>query len=186
MPANDPVITYSVDISVAARLVSDYSFGVIRKALTDASMSAAKITSTLRFPAEQAAIMHRNAKVNLAAQYRMYGATGDAVLKVFEANRKLPDADVIALMAKKIEDLLKQGRLVSRHVVDTARYRQRNVIDIGVNSTRAVAGSTFNLHGLTKAFNKLQADGYIAHFIDETNKSNSCWHIEVVPNAKKL
>ncbi|MCP6417715.1 hypothetical protein NL482_26510, partial [Klebsiella pneumoniae] len=75
MPPVVPDVTYAADIAPASRLVSDYGFAVIRKALTDAGMTAGKITSTLRFPAEQAAIMHRNAKADLTAQFRMYGAT---------------------------------------------------------------------------------------------------------------
>jgi len=33
---------------------------------------------------------------------------------------------------------------------------------------------------------RLETDGYIKKFIDETNKSNTCWHVEIIPNAKAL
>src|SRR6185369_4980361 len=97
-----------------------------------------------------------------------------------------PADAVIALMAKKIEAQLATGRQVSRHVTTTAGYAKLNVIDLGVNSTRAAAGPTFNLGALTKAFAKLQAEGFIKTFIDETAKSNTCWHLEIVPDARPL
>lgn len=185
-PGGSVAVTYGKDVSAAARLVSPYGFKVIERAVGHAAMSAAVITSTIRFPAEQAAIMYRNAKTDLAAQFRLYGATGDEVLKVFRDHREQPQAEVIALMQTKIEELLARGRLVSRHVVTASAYANLNVIDIGVNSTRSVAGRSFNLAALTRAFQALKADGFIRDFIDETKKSNSCWHLEVVPNARPL
>lgn len=179
-------VTYGTGVPATAQLVSPYAIDVIKKALVAAGMKAGVITSTLRLPDEQAATMYKNAVKDLAAQLRLYGATGDEVLKVYRDNKTQPAATVIALMKKKIEDLLAQGRQVSRHVTTTAGYARLNVIDIGVNSTRAAAGPSFNLNGLTKAFSKLQTEGYIKTFIDETAKSNTCWHLEIVPNAKPL
>jgi len=179
-------VTYGADVPAAAKLVSPYAIDVIKKALTAAGMNAGVITSTLRLPDEQAATMYKNAVKDLAAQLRLYGATGDEVLKVYRDNKTQPAATVIALMKKKIEDQLAQGRQVSRHVTTTAGYARLNVIDIGVNSTRRAAGASFNLEGLTKAFTKLKTEGYIKTFIDETAKSNTCWHVEIEPNAKPL
>ncbi|HEY6814206.1 MAG TPA: hypothetical protein VI168_01580 [Croceibacterium sp.] len=181
-----PSVTYGNGVAAEARLVCPYAIEVIRKALVAAGVKAAVITSTLRLPAEQAATMHKNAVKDLQAQFALYGATGDEVLKVFQANRTQPAATVIALMTKKIEQQLEGGRQVSNHVTTPAGYAKRNVIDIGVNSTKAAAGSSFSLNGLTRAFAKLQADGFIAKFIDETGRSNTCWHLEIVPDAKPL
>ncbi len=180
------MVTYADDIATESRIVDSYAIAVIEKALTAAKMTAAKITSTLRLPAEQAAIMYRNAAVNLDAQYKMYGAAGDAVLDIYKANKAKPQADVVALMADKIQALLDGGRQVSNHVSTPEKYKKLNIIDIGVNSTRKVAGKSFNLAALTKAFTSLEKQGYIRKLIDETQKSNSCWHLEIVPGAKKL
>jgi peptidoglycan hydrolase-like protein with peptidoglycan-binding domain len=185
-PAGPITVTYGAGVPAAARLVSSYAIEVIKKALDRAGMSAGVITSTLRLPDEQAATMYKNALKGLQAQFRLYGATGDEVLKVFEANKKEPEATVIALMTKTIEKQLASGKQVSRHVTTAAGYARLNVIDIGVNSTKAAAGQTFDLNKLTKAFGKLQSEGYIKTFIDETGKSNTCWHLEIVPNAKPL
>lgn len=46
--------------------------------------------------------------------------------------------------------------------------------------------SFFSVKKFTAVLKALTEDGYIKKFIDETGKSNKCWHIEVVPNAKKI
>jgi hypothetical protein len=180
------MVTYASDIPAASQIVDPYSIAVIEKALRTAKMTAAKITSTIRLAPEQAAIMYRNAAVNLTKQYAMYGATGDAVLDVYKANQAKPKAEVVKLMTAKIEELYAKGRAVSNHLSTPEKYKSLNIIDIGVNSTAAVAGKSFNKTGLTKAFRALETAGYIRKFIDETAKSNNCWHLEIVPNAKKL
>jgi hypothetical protein len=181
-----PKVTYGDGVDQELRLVSDYAIKVVKKALVAAKMSAAVITSTLRLPQKQAEIMYGNAAINLAKQYELYGANGDAVLKVYETNKAKAKAEVIKLMAEKVEELLKAGKQVSNHVATTTSYATYNVFDIGVNSTKAKAGKTFNLAGLTKAFQALKKEGYISTFIDETAKSNTCWHLEIVPGAKAL
>jgi hypothetical protein len=179
-------VTYKTDVPAAARLVSAYGIKVIEKAIDAAGMNAAVITSTLRLPAEQAAIMYRNAVQNLTGQYKLYGSTGDEVLDVYAANKAKPKAEVVELMKNKIEELANKGKRVSNHVTTVERYALLNIVDIGVGSTRTAAGATFNLAKLTEAFRKLEKDGYIKKFIDETAKTNQCWHLEIVPNAKPL
>lgn len=187
VPGTDTIlVTYSSGVPPTAQLVSSYSIGVIRKALAAAGMKAAVMTSTLRLPQEQAATMYKNAAKNLTAQFQLYGPTGDEILQVYKANKDKPADVVIALMKKKIEEQLAKGKQVSRHVTTPQGYASLNVIDIGVNSTRAAAPTSFNQNGLTKAFAKLASEGYIKTFIDETAKSNTCWHLEIVPNAKPL
>ena len=75
---------------------------------------------------------------------------------------------------------------VSLHVTTPEKYKLKNIIDIGVNSTQSAAGVSFNKAAITAAFKKAEKDGYINKFIDETNKSNNCWHVEIVPNVKAL
>jgi CTP:phosphocholine cytidylyltransferase-like protein len=108
------------------------------------------------------------------------------VLKVYKANQNRSESQVLQQMEAKIESLLKQGRKTSKHVVTTDQYRACNIIDIGVNSTRKMCGKSFSAEKFTKALKDLQADGYIDKLIDETKKTNTCWHIEIKPNAKLL
>lgn len=183
------MITYHKDVPEERRIASDYALRVIERALTTAGMKAAMITSTLRLPAEQAEIMYRMAKKDIQEQFRLYGATGDEVIKVFKTHQDKPKDEVVELMRQKIEDLADRGKRVSLHVVSFEQYKRLNVIDLGMNSTASVAGSTFtpkSKAALTAAFEKLKRQGYLANFIDETAKPNKCWHVEVVPNAKPL
>jgi hypothetical protein len=179
-------VTYSSSISASKKIVDPYTISVIELALKKVGMPQAVITSTIRTPDEQAHIMYRNAKKNLSGQFRLYGPTGDEVLKVYKANQKRPESEIIKRMKEKIESLLKTGRRTSNHVVTTTQYKALNIVDIGVNSTKSVCGTAFNLAKFTQAIKDLRTDGYIVRFIDETSKSNSCWHIEVKPNNKPL
>lgn len=179
-------VTYHKDVAASVRIVSDYAIRVIERGLVAAGVKAAVITSTLRTPAEQARTMYGMASANLAAQFELYGATGDEVLKVFRDNRALPKDAVVELMRVRIEALHAQGRRVSLHVATPEAYAKLNIIDLGVNSTRAVAGATLDVAKLSAAFTRLKTQGYIREFIDETKKKNNCWHLEIVPDAKAL
>jgi lysozyme family protein len=181
-----PKVTYADSVEQDERLVSDYAIKVVKKALVAAKMSAGVITSTIRLPQKQAEIMYGYASKNLAQQYKLYANAGDQVLKVFEDNRTKSKAEVIALMTAKVEALYDKGIKVSNHVSTVTGYSAYNVFDIGVNSTKAKAGKTFNLAGLTKAFEALKKEGYLADFINETMKTNNCWHLEIVPGSKAL
>jgi len=107
----------------AKRIVSKKSLNVINKAVEEAGMDGAMITSTIRSPERQAKIMYRYASIDLESQKRLYGATGDKVLTVFEANLKKKSKDeIIKMMAKRIEELSVGSKRVSRHCVSPAQY----------------------------------------------------------------
>lgn len=178
-------ITYSSDISENRRIVSSYAIKVIKIALKECGMNHAVITSTLRTPEDQASIMYKNAKINFEKQKELYGKNGDEVLDVFKDNKDKPKDDVIKLMKEKIEKLLEKDKKVSNHCITLESFKKMNTFDIGLNSTKAKS-KKFNKEKLTKAFQDLEKQGYIKHFIDETMKSNSCWHLEIVPNAKSI
>lgn len=183
---NGVKVNYSSSLPSTKQIVSPYAISVVKLALQTAGMPQAVITSTIRTPDEQARIMYKNAKKNLTKQFQLYGSTGDEVLKVFEDNQNLTEPEIIKLMKEKIEALLKQNRRTSNHVVSETQYKTLNIFDIGVNSTRSVCGSNFNIERFTNALNELKTNGYIDRVIDETKKSNSCWHIEIEPNIKPL
>ncbi|MCS0356423.1 peptidoglycan-binding domain-containing protein, partial [Vibrio diabolicus] len=65
LSTTDYSVSYKSSLSSDKRLVSSYSINVIRLALAQAGMKCAVITSTLRFPEEQASIMYRNARIDL-------------------------------------------------------------------------------------------------------------------------
>ncbi len=185
-PAGQATVVYKDSLSSWERIVDPYCFNVIKMVMSNAGCSKGVISSTIRTPEEQVDIMYKNAKASLSGQYDLYGSNGDAVLKIYENNKQKPEAEVKKLMVDKVKDLLKSGKRVSLHVTTPENYKNRNIIDVGVNSTQSAAGATFNKNAITEAFKKAEKDGYIAEFIDETNKSNNCWHVEIVPNAKTL
>jgi len=179
-------VTYSNSIPQAKQIVSTYAISVIKMALKNAGMEQAVITSTIRKPDEQAKIMYKNAEKNLAAQFKLYGQTGDKVLNVYNENKTKSKDDVIKLMTDEIVAQLKRGNKTSKHVVTEQQFQSLNIFDIGVNSTRATGEAAFNLQKFTTALNALENEGYISKLIDETKKSNSCWHIEIKPNIKAI
>lgn len=178
-------ISYSQSITQDKRIVSNYTFEVIKMALQASGNNAAVITSTIRTPTEQASIMYGNASKDLKGQYDLYGTQGDKVLDVFKANKSKSKDDVIKLMAAKIEELAKTGLRVSKHCVTEEIYKTINVLDIGVNSTLE-KNPGFKKKKFTEALTSLKKDGYISTLIDETSKVNSAWHIEVKVNKKPL
>jgi len=179
-------VTYKHNLPTSDRIVSQYSINVIKMALKESGMSHAVITSTIREPNEQAAIMYRNAVSDFKEQKRLYGRNGDTVLEVYKANKDKPKAGVIKLMEEKIIELAKakpRKKLVSKHYVPKDDYLKTNIIDIGVNSTKNVS-KNFNTGKFTKALQGLEKEGYIEKFIDETKKSNKAWHIEIKVSSK--
>lgn len=178
-------VSYKSDIKQKDQIVSNYAKLVIKLALKESGMTKAVITSTLRSPKEQATIMLRNAKKDLSEQFRLYGRHGDTILNLYKKNKTKTDSELIKLMEDKILDLEKEGALVSKHCVSITNYKKKNIIDIGVNSTRK-ADKSFNQKKFTNALKNLAKEGYIKKFIDETGKSNQCWHIEVTPDIKAI
>ena len=152
-------------------------------ALKESGLKTAVITSTIRTPEEQAAIMLENAKKNLDKQYDLYGDSGDLVLDVYKENKS--KADVLKLMIAEIKRLESSGERVSKHCVSKETYLRHNVIDVGLNSMKA-ANSSFDQKKFTAALKKLKDEGYLEVLIDETMKSNSAWHFEIQVNKKAL
>ncbi|PKM45692.1 MAG: peptidoglycan-binding protein [Gammaproteobacteria bacterium HGW-Gammaproteobacteria-1] len=177
-------VAYS-GVNEGSKIVSDYSINVIKLALKEAGMNKAVITSTIRTAEEQAQIMLKNAKKDLAAQYRLYGSKGDSVLKLYADNKAKSDAEVVKLMVAKIDEITKGGSRVSQHCVSVDTYKKINIIDLGFNATKAVC-KNFDAVKFTNALKSLESEGYIDKLIDETKKSNSCWHLEIKPNKKSI
>ena len=171
------VVTYKEDLPADKRVVSQKSIEIIRLAFSRAGAKHAVITSTLRTPDEQARVMYRNAKQDLDSQFKLYGRAGDKVLTVYKENYSA--TNVIDLMAKKIESLLRKGEKVSKHCTTFDEYEKVNIIDLGVNSMLSLNNHDKSLiNKISNQFIIMKHEGKI-RFIDETNKSNRCWHIEV-------
>lgn len=182
---NEAHVTYASDIPENRRIVSTYAINVVKLALIESKMTHAVITSTLRTPQDQAEIMYKNAKLNFSGQYDLYGTNGKAVLDVYKENKSKSKEAITKIMKEKIESLIKEGEKTSQHCVTIESFNSLNTFDIGLNSTR-LKSRNFNKDQLTKALRELEKQGYIKKFIDETRKTNSCWHLEIAPHAKDI
>ncbi len=158
-------VSYKNSVKKNRRVVSEYALSIIKIAIKESGMSTAVITSTLRTPEEQASIMLKNAKIDLKKQYRLYGKNGDAVLKVYDENRNNPDVEILKLMIDKINELEKTNRRVSNHCISMDNYQKKNIIDIGLNSTKN-ANISFNKEKFTKALESLNKEGYTRSVIE--------------------
>jgi hypothetical protein len=114
----------------------------------------------------------------------MYAGPGDSVLKVYKKNSTKDKDAVISLMEQKIIDLLNTNERTSKNCVTPEKYKKLYIIDIGVYSTKSVCGKEFHQTKFTNALKHLESNGYIEKYIDETKKSNACWHVEIIPNKK--
>lgn len=178
-------VSYASDIAENRRVVSAYAIQVVKLALFEAGMNHAVITSTLRTPEDQAEIMYKNAKTDIAQQQKLYGDYGDSVLDIYQTNKAKSKDAVIKLMKEKIENLLKNGHRVSNHCITMDSFKSLNSFDIGVKSTKD-RSNNFDKKGLTNAFLKLVRQGYIKKFHDETMLKNNCWHLEITPHVKSI
>jgi hypothetical protein len=95
--------------------IPDAAGKILIDTLNSAGLPGAFITSTVRTPASQAAAMYKNAKENLPRELKLYGAYGDAVLKVYQDS--LTAGDDQATTIAKMESLInKQGINVWEHL----------------------------------------------------------------------
>ncbi|MGJ8604462.1 MAG: peptidoglycan-binding domain-containing protein [Marivita sp.] len=185
-------VVYKSDLADWRRIVHDYSFAVIEMVMQNAGVKTGVITSTIRSLDIQIDTMYTYCSKSwtnnqdVLEQYELYGSTGDEIIKVFEANRTKPEAECKRAMKARGEELALQGRRISRHICSPTEYAARNIIDIGMGSTAAASPATYNAGAITNAIKKAVADGYIAKFVDETNISNQCWHLEIIPYAVPL
>jgi len=132
----DAAVTLSWGSHARKDVVAESSLEILRDVLGGAGLRHATITSTARTAADQARAMYQNLigkgkGQGVAAQHRLYGPAGDAVVDTFvELRDKGLSAEAIRDgMRAKIEEL-GPGK-VSRHCADPTKL---NVIDLGPNS----------------------------------------------------
>jgi len=153
-------------------VVTTKSINLIKEILSKAGLSSCTITSTIRTPDKQAAIMYDNCESTGAqTQYNIYGSYGDQVIDVYVSGKKAGSsrATIVTNMTNKINSL--GPRNVSAHCATYAQYATYNVFDI---SSSSIANKTNFLNQL----NQYKSSGKITKYIDETS-TNGCYHIEI-------
>lgn len=182
--ADESQVSFSNDLDHVSRdVVSQYTISIIKKALSMAGVKHGVITSTIRTPQKQANILYQNNVVGTGAV--RYREPGNKIINDAKERKKKGETKEsnVKKMIEEIERYAQHGQRVSMHCVPLYAYRVLNVVDLGVNSTRA-KNSSLNSAALTKAFRDLERQGLIRKFIDETSLSNHAWHIEVPQNSQ--
>ena len=113
------------DVSVVATSTTE----IIRRAAEASKNPEVRITSTIRTPADQARIMFGN----LEAGNRInYAAPGREVVAIYDTGKKAREAASVIKqkMTTRIEQLAREGLLVSRHCVPVDMYEKCNIVDV--------------------------------------------------------
>ncbi len=133
-------VTIDFASGVNSSKVSAYSIVVLKDIMLKAAVDSVTISSVARDAAEQAAAMYKNIqKTDLPTQRDLYGAAGNKVLDVYEADTKAKKVAqmIIADMQKKIEEI--GTSKVTRHAGDQSKV---NVFDVGPNSVTPQANKS--------------------------------------------
>jgi hypothetical protein len=150
------------------RKVSQRSLDVITSLMTVAGVSEVVITSVQRSAAEQAHAMYTNCvQHGSESQFKLYGESGDEVVRVFVASQGKTSDQIIAAMTAKIIEIGPSN--VSHHCAEPSKL---NVIDI--SATRIPAGARLNFH------NAIRKESRIVRFFDPfTDPKDPAFHIEI-------
>ncbi len=167
------------------------TINVVKGLLRYAGTASAGVSSTIRTAEDQARIMLEyllkgattmaQIQANIDEQHNLYKPTGDKVIDVYEeqiADYTTVDeikANAIAIhqaMVDKIKELYNNDppELVSNHCVAPEKYALKNVLDIPIAYLTAKARDLFR-----QAASATLGSG----FIDESNKKNKAFHLEV-------
>lgn len=110
-------------------VVSPTTIEIIRTAAENSKNPEIRVTSTIRTPVNQARAMFNNLESGIRINYRN---PGKQVIAVYDRGKKeqLRDTAIMVEMREKIEELAREGQLVSRHCVPIDMYMKRNILDV--------------------------------------------------------
>jgi hypothetical protein len=168
-------IKYKIDPDCKDQ-ISIRSMTILKEMLFEINVKNATISSTRRSYEHQAQIMIsliENKGINKA--YSLYGENGDQVIKVYKDAKKAQQKpmEIKNSMIKKIEQLSREGKLVSKHCVSIEIYAKYNVFDISPDSIPQLTHDIFKeVLQIYKTRNK------ITHFIPFKD-NEPAFHIEI-------
>ncbi|MDG5817055.1 hypothetical protein QA601_18300 [Chitinispirillales bacterium ANBcel5] len=117
-------------------ILSRKSMQILSEAALNSGHDSITVSSTIRYPIQQANAMYNN----LSNGNRIrYAAPGRAVTAVYDegVERNLNRETIINNMVTKITQLAKEGKRVSLHCVPEEVYNKLNVVDISLNNLSA-------------------------------------------------
>jgi hypothetical protein len=136
------------------------------------------VTSTIRYPSQQANAMY----TNLSNGKRLkYAAPGMEVTAVYDdCVKKGYDKDkTIQKMIDKINLLSQEGKLVSKHCVRVEEYNKLNIVDIDIPATKVQdfineLAKDDNVERIFHDMSNIKDSGKIARLAKEP-----CIHVEI-------
>ena len=123
-------VTFSNKLEIdRQKLLSQNSLNILGEAAKKIGYENITITSTIRYPHQQAEAMYTNL---LNGKRLNYAAPGMAVTAVYDDCIKQKDdkATTIRKMTEKINNLAQEGQRVSKHCVGIEEYNKLNIVDI--------------------------------------------------------
>jgi hypothetical protein len=118
------------------RVLSNRSIELLERVAKEIEQNSLTVTSTIRFPRNQAVAMYNNLENGRNIRYAQPGR--DVVAVYHQSKRdKLSREETINKMVKKIEELARNGQRVSLHCVPVDEYNRLNVIDVSYLSNDA-------------------------------------------------
>lgn len=160
-------VTLSFGTNANDEAVSAYSRTVLKSILRSATITSATITSTARTAADQARVMYNNLESHgVTSQHKLYGASGDKVIDMYEQEKKLKKtaAEIKAAMEALIMEIGPSN--VSHHCVDLATL---NVVDISPGSIPAARKQPF--------ITAVNAESRVSKFLQPP--ADPAYHLEI-------
>lgn len=116
-------------------ILSSKSKNILGHAARNVGYESIEITSTIRYPKQQAEAMYTNLENKKRLQY---AAPGMAVTAVYDDGKQngFDKTTIIQKMENKIIALSKEGKRVSKHCVGLEIYKKTNIVDINIPTTK--------------------------------------------------
>ena len=130
LETENKIVTFSSGLEEERRkLLSNESIDILERAAQQACIKSLNVTSTIRYPRNQATAMYDNMEKGKNMKYQQPGEDVKAVYQQCKKD-KLSKEDTINKMIDKIEELSKENKRVSLHCVSVESYKKLNVVDI--------------------------------------------------------
>lgn len=159
--------------------VSEYSLNVLKEILMKACLRNARITSTIRNAREQAEAMYQNL---YQKKNPNYNEPGKEVCKIFHQlkNENKTSVEIISAMKEKIDVLMANGKIVSKHVnqENTLYY---NVFDVSPKSLviDAAGKEKGQNSDRDKVYNIAHNDKRVKKILDLPHGNDPALHFEI-------
>ncbi|MDR2206346.1 MAG: hypothetical protein LBE36_09375, partial [Flavobacteriaceae bacterium] len=159
-------------------VVSNKTIELLERAAEKSNNTKITITSSIRYPAQQAKAMYDNISKGKIIRYAEPGRIVTALCQKLLKEKK-PEAEILKQMTAKIEELSKKGQRVSKHCVSKEVYAKNNILDVSKNmaNPRDFTKALMEENDVTKIITPLSSSGYNSKvYLDD---EEGAIHIEI-------